>query len=298
MQGDQLGLLRPVSALGQKDSKKAALRRALQLQRAGIDVPSDVQLYKERGNPEEDGGSDSSEEEEEDVGRSGAIKSAPKGFQAQKKAPAKPEQESSDDDDSDAFSGDEGEEEVLPSAKRLKKSDDGVAAKKATAASAAVAAAQLRQAVDQAKSELGDVLMRDDDDDEEGGGLISGKFPSRSLLGQPPNAPPRVVLVQRKPEIEAVRTNLPIVGMEQEIMEAISENDVIVLCGETGCGKTTQVPQFLYEAGYGNKMFPERAGAIGVTQPRRVAAVSTAGRVADELGSKLGDLVGYQASFL
>lgn len=57
-----------------------------------------------------------------------------------------------------------------------------------------------------------------------------------------------------------------------------------------------QVPQFLYEAGYGCSDYPERAGMIGVTQPRRVAAISTATRVADELDSKLGTLVGYQAN--
>ncbi len=55
-----------------------------------------------------------------------------------------------------------------------------------------------------------------------------------------------------------------------------------------------QVPQFLYEAGFGCRLFPERAGAVGVTQPRRVAAISTAERVADELDSKLGAVVGYQ----
>lgn len=55
-----------------------------------------------------------------------------------------------------------------------------------------------------------------------------------------------------------------------------------------------QVPQFLYEAGFGCRLFPERAGAVGVTQPRRVAAISTAERVADELDSKLGKVVGYQ----
>ena len=55
-----------------------------------------------------------------------------------------------------------------------------------------------------------------------------------------------------------------------------------------------QVPQFLFEAGFGCKQFPERQGMIGVTQPRRVAAISTATRVADELASDLGGVVGYQ----
>ena len=57
-----------------------------------------------------------------------------------------------------------------------------------------------------------------------------------------------------------------------------------------------QVPQFLYEAGYGCSDFPEKAGMIGVTQPRRVAAISTATRVADELNTPLGSVVGYQVS--
>lgn len=65
---------------------------------------------------------------------------------------------------------------------------------------------------------------------------------------------------------------------------------------EASCGvlRGRQVPQFLYEAGYGSAAFPERSGAIGVTQPRRVAAVSTATRVAEELSSAVGDTVGYQ----
>ena len=53
--------------------------------------------------------------------------------------------------------------------------------------------------------------------------------------------PVRVVHVERRAEIEAVRSGLPITGMEQEVMEALPHNDVVVLCGETGCGKTTQV---------------------------------------------------------
>lgn len=56
------------------------------------------------------------------------------------------------------------------------------------------------------------------------------------------------------------------------------------------------MPQFLLEAGYGHKAFAERAGAVGITQPRRVAAISTAQRVAAELGSEIGDTVGYQVS--
>lgn len=109
--------------------------------------------------------------------------------------------------------------------------------------------------------------------------------------------PPRVVPVTRAAAIAESRESLPIVAMEQEVMEAISSSDIVLLCGETGCGKTTQVPQFLYEAGYGSALFPERSGRIGVTQPRRVAATSTAQRVAEELGSSVGQTVGYQVRY-
>ena len=50
--------------------------------------------------------------------------------------------------------------------------------------------------------------------------------------------------------LKEVRSKLPIITEEQQIMETISENDIVIICGETGSGKTTQVPQFLYEAGY------------------------------------------------
>lgn len=115
------------------------------------------------------------------------------------------------------------------------------------------------------------------------------------LAGKVSNSGPhRVVPVTRRAEIEECRSKLPIIGMEQEIMEVVNGYDVMVLCGQTGCGKTTQVPQFLYEGGYGCKHYPEKRGMIGVTQPRRVAAISTAERVADEMGSDLGAIVGYQ----
>lgn len=102
------------------------------------------------------------------------------------------------------------------------------------------------------------------------------------------------VNVDRLPEIQEARLGLPVVAEEQKIMEAIHNNPTVVIWGATGSGKTTQVPQFLYEAGYGNPNGPT-PGMIGVTQPRRVAAVSMAKRVGDELGSP--GKVSYQIRF-
>ena len=103
------------------------------------------------------------------------------------------------------------------------------------------------------------------------------------------------VEVKRSLEIQEARLKLPIVADEQKIMEAIYNNPSIVIWGATGSGKTTQVPQFLYEAGFGN---PQSAtpGMIGVTGPRRVAAVSMAKRVSDELGD-VPEKVSYQIRF-
>eukprot|EP01025_Chloroclados_australasicus_P057324 TRINITY_DN7141_c0_g1_i3.p1 TRINITY_DN7141_c0_g1~~TRINITY_DN7141_c0_g1_i3.p1 ORF type:complete len:1286 (-),score=169.44 TRINITY_DN7141_c0_g1_i3:373-4230(-) len=108
----------------------------------------------------------------------------------------------------------------------------------------------------------------------------------------------RVVHFKREKSIEEIRRELPVYQMEQEIMEMILYNDVCVISGETGSGKTTQVPQFLLEAGYGNIQYTERSGTVGVTQPRRVAAVAAAERVATELNTSLGqDIVGYQVRY-
>ncbi|GFR43737.1 hypothetical protein Agub_g4632, partial [Astrephomene gubernaculifera] len=84
---------------------------------------------------------------------------------------------------------------------------------------------------------------------------------------------------------------LPIRQFAKEILAAIECNDVIVVIGETGSGKTTQLSQILYEAGYASD------GIIAVTQPRRVGAVSVAKRVAEERGVALGREVGYAVRF-
>ncbi|KAL8933557.1 MAG: hypothetical protein Q9216_006315, partial [Gyalolechia sp. 2 TL-2023] len=103
------------------------------------------------------------------------------------------------------------------------------------------------------------------------------------------------VPVNRSRETQAARLELPIVAEEQKIMEAIFNNPTIVIWGATGSGKTTQVPQFLYEAGFGDPASPN-PGMIGITQPRRVAAVSMAKRVSEELGGVPGK-VSYQIRF-
>ncbi|KAI1332079.1 DEAH-box RNA helicase [Xylariaceae sp. FL0255] len=103
------------------------------------------------------------------------------------------------------------------------------------------------------------------------------------------------VLVNRSPEIQEARNKLPVVAEEQRIMEAIHNNNTVVVCGATGSGKSTQVPQMLFEAGYGSPGSPT-PGKVVVTQPRRVAAVSVSQRVAQELGDH-SDAVAYQIRF-
>ena len=71
----------------------------------------------------------------------------------------------------------------------------------------------------------------------------------------------------------------------------IRDNNVVIIVGETGSGKTTQLTQYLHEDGYSN------VGMIGCTQPRRVAAMSVAKRVSEEIGVKLGEEVGYSIRF-
>lgn len=91
--------------------------------------------------------------------------------------------------------------------------------------------------------------------------------------------------------IQEQRQYLPIYSVRDELLQVIRENQVVVVVGETGSGKTTQLTQYLHEDGYTVN------GIVGCTQPRRVAAVSVANRVSEEMETKLGDKVGYAIRF-
>ncbi|CAI7672926.1 unnamed protein product [Penicillium pancosmium] len=92
--------------------------------------------------------------------------------------------------------------------------------------------------------------------------------------------------------MEETRKSLPIYQFRDQIIQAVHDHQVLIIVGETGSGKTTQIPQYLHEAG-----FTKDGLKVGCTQPRRVAAMSVAARVADEMGTKIGNEVGYAIRF-
>uniref|UniRef100_A0A914CVZ3 ATP-dependent RNA helicase DHX8 n=1 Tax=Acrobeloides nanus TaxID=290746 RepID=A0A914CVZ3_9BILA len=91
--------------------------------------------------------------------------------------------------------------------------------------------------------------------------------------------------------IKEQRESLPIFNLKQGLMQAIADNQILIVIGETGSGKTTQMTQYLVEMGFAKR------GRIGCTQPRRVAAMSVAKRVSEEFGCRLGQDVGYTIRF-
>lgn len=95
----------------------------------------------------------------------------------------------------------------------------------------------------------------------------------------------------RTKTLQEQRQYLPAFAVREDLLRVIRDNQVTIVVGQTGSGKTTQLTQFLFEDGYG------KTGLIGCTQPRRVAAMSVAKRVAEEMDCKLGGLVGYAIRF-
>ena len=91
--------------------------------------------------------------------------------------------------------------------------------------------------------------------------------------------------------IDEQRRTLPVYKFRKQLLEAVEQNQLLIVVGDTGSGKTTQLTQYLAEAGYAER------GMIGCTQPRRVAAMSVAKRVSEEVGCELGQEVGYTIRF-
>ena len=91
--------------------------------------------------------------------------------------------------------------------------------------------------------------------------------------------------------IKEQRESLPVYRFRQQLLDAVRGNQLLIVVGDTGSGKTTQLTQYLAEDGFANE------GMIGCTQPRRVAAMSVSQRVAEEVGCKLGHEVGYTIRF-
>ncbi|XAR65292.1 RNA helicase [Bertholletia excelsa] len=124
------------------------------------------------------------------------------------------------------------------------------------------------------------------------GGTKSFADSSSQLNGKLQCSDRRADLLARKQRIAQQRKSLPIASVEKRLVEEVRRNNILIIVGETGSGKTTQLPQFLFNAG-----FCHDGKIIGVTQPRRVAAVSVAKRVAEECGVELGQRVGYSVRF-
>jgi len=119
-------------------------------------------------------------------------------------------------------------------------------------------------------------------------------FKMKMLNGKRPHSPSPLRLsggdFKNDPLFQA-RRRLPIFPAKKRFLEEVSKHSTVILLAETGTGKTTQIPQFIHEARL------DREGSIAVTQPRRVAAVSLAKRVALETKTEIGTLVGYRVRF-
>ncbi|GHJ87867.1 hypothetical protein NliqN6_4269 [Naganishia liquefaciens] len=114
------------------------------------------------------------------------------------------------------------------------------------------------------------------------------------LLSIPPAADPSTQQSRytAPPSLTSQRTRLPIYKHREKLLYCVEKYGVVIVVGQTGCGKSTQLPQYLHEAGWSGENH-----VIACTQPRRVAATSVAARVAEEMGSVLGDEVGYSIRF-
>lgn len=153
---------------------------------------------------------------------------------------------------------------------------------------------QAQEATNVKGTTLGNIMgVKEDDADsaapapgvEEGENKGSNKFAQHLEKQQGQSA------FSKSKTLREQRQYLPAFAVREDLLRVIRDNQVVIVVGQTGSGKTTQLTQFLYEDGYADH------GLIGCTQPRRVAAMSVAKRVSEEMEVKLGGLVGYAIRF-
>ena len=153
---------------------------------------------------------------------------------------------------------------------------------------------QAQEATNVAGTALGNIMGVKDDDDGDSAAAVPGeelkKGGSRFAQHMKKNETGSSNFSRSK-TLKEQREYLPAFAVREELMRVVRDNQVIIVVGQTGSGKTTQLTQFLHEEGYGQH------GLIGCTQPRRVAAMSVAKRVSEEMEVKLGGLVGYAIRF-
>ncbi|ANB15687.1 DEAH-box RNA helicase PRP16 [Sugiyamaella lignohabitans] len=147
---------------------------------------------------------------------------------------------------------------------------------------------QAKQAASLAGTTLGNVMGIKTGEDEDAASSTNQSNKFSDFLSSNSNQASKF---SREKSLKEQRQFLPAFAVREQLLKVIRDNQVIVVIGETGSGKTTQLTQFLLEDGYGSR------GLIGCTQPRRVAAMSVARRVSEEMEVKLGDEVGYAIRF-
>lgn len=149
---------------------------------------------------------------------------------------------------------------------------------------------QAQEATNVAGTALGNIMgIKEDEGDS--AAAVPGEHTGKSKFATHLKKNAGTSAFSRSKTLKEQREYLPAFAVREELMRVIRDNQVIIVVGQTGSGKTTQLTQFLYEEGYAKQ------GLIGCTQPRRVAAMSVAKRVSEEMEVELGGLVGYAIRF-
>ncbi len=345
----EMKLLERSSELGKKLSKKQLLKKALQRERAGIELTEEERdlLYVERDEVVDEEVDKSIVEQINIEGiDSNDVEVQPLAFPSSGRKKKKPKKKTAaNNDDSNAKTSDK--EDAKTSSQENKTDDlnnteedtkpDTIEKKPQSFAEMMMAGLSSlktkatkekeeednRRAIEEAKRLEQERIKEEEERKKRPKYTPSNPLiiKSAAAMGMTPHAFKkgdqswRILPVNRPEEIKSTRYDLPVSSMEFEIIDSIRNHSVTILCSETGSGKSTQVPQFLYESGItlGNALSKgEDDGLfICVTQPRRVAAVSTAKRVCYEMGHSKdkgqsiqgtgrkgeGNLVAYQTKY-